>query len=106
MVLPALILLMAMLIWGGLAVAAQLRCIDAARVGARAAARGDGNAVALAQAMAPAGAAVRLATDGATVRVLVEAECLGPGRLASALSVRVTGDATAAREDLAGKGFR
>lgn len=104
-VLPSLILLTAMLIWGVLAVTAQLRCIDAARIGARAAARGEGDAIALARAAAPPGATVRLAEDGETVRVVVEAECLGPGRLASALSVRLSADATAAREDLTGEWF-
>ncbi|MDH6137053.1 hypothetical protein P3T37_006484 [Kitasatospora sp. MAA4] len=97
---PSLMLLMALLAWGVLTTAAQLRCIDAARVGARAAARGDGDAVAVARAVAPIGATVRLTTEGETVHVAVAADCLGPGRLAAALSVRLTADAVAAREDV------
>jgi hypothetical protein len=102
-VLPSLILLMAMLIWGVLTASAQLRCIDAARVAARAAARGDGNAVALAQSVAPGGAAVQLVESADTVRVQVEARSLGLGQLASVLSVEVSADAVAAREDNLGR---
>jgi len=101
--LPALVLLAAMLIWGVVAAAAQIRCVDAARVGARAAARGDMDAAALAQAAAPAGAAVQVAQDGETVRVTVEAPCPGPGRLGAALSVRLSASAVAAREDVIGE---
>lgn len=97
---PSLMLLMALLAWGVLTTAAQLRCIDAAGVGARAAARGDVDAVAVAQAAAPIGATVRLMTEGELVRVAVAADCLGPGRLAGALSVRLTAEAVAAREDV------
>ncbi|MFI9269624.1 TadE family type IV pilus minor pilin [Kitasatospora sp. NPDC052896] len=100
--LPALVLLLAMVLWGGAAAAAKLRCLDAARVGARAAARGDGDAVAVATRAAPPGAVVRLTRQAGVVRVVVEAECLGPGRLASALSVTVAGDAVAALEDSTG----
>ncbi|WP_232247523.1 TadE family type IV pilus minor pilin [Kitasatospora azatica] len=102
-VLPSLILLMAMLIWGVLTAAAQLRCIDAARVAARAAARGDSDAVSLAQAVAPVGSAVQLVESGDTVRALVEAQSLGPGGLASVLSLTVSADAVAAREDAVGR---
>ncbi len=97
--LPALVLFAAMLVWGVLAAAAQIHCVDAARVGARAAARGDTNATALAQAAAPPGAAVRLTTEGDSVQVTVEAPWPGPGRLAAAMSVRLGATAVAARED-------
>lgn len=49
------------------AVAAQVRCVDAAREAARLAARGDGSAVAVAQRIAPTGAAVRVRPDGGFV---------------------------------------
>ncbi|WP_342791806.1 TadE family type IV pilus minor pilin [Kitasatospora atroaurantiaca] len=101
--LPALVLLAAMLIWGVVAAAAEIRCVDAARVGARAAARGDADAAALAQAAAPAGAAVQVAQDGDTVRVTVEAPCSGPGRLGAVLSLRLSASAVAAREDVIGE---
>lgn len=97
--LPALVLLTAMLVWGVIAAAAQLHCVDAARVGARAAARGDTNAVALAQSAAPSGAVVRLTAEGDSVHVTVEAPCPGPGRLAALVSVRLGATAVAARED-------
>ncbi|AUG78229.1 hypothetical protein CFP65_3433 [Kitasatospora sp. MMS16-BH015] len=99
MALPALVLLAAMLVWGVVAAAGQIRCVDAARVGARAAARGDPDAVALALQAAPAGASVELAEEGGTVRVTVEAPCLGPGRLGSVLSLTLTATAAAQRED-------
>ncbi|MFE0463229.1 TadE family type IV pilus minor pilin [Kitasatospora sp. NPDC058965] len=102
-VLPTLVLLMAMLIWGVLTAAAQLRCIDAARVAARAAARGDGNAVDLAQAVAPPGAAVEVVASADTVRVQVAANSPGLGRLAPVLSLRVSADAVATREDTVGR---
>jgi hypothetical protein len=104
-VLPALVLLAAMVIWGVVAAAGQIRCVDAARVGARAAARGDAEAAALAQAAAPAGAVVRITRDAGVVRVTVEAPSPGPGRLGAALSVRLSASAVAAREDtVAGEG--
>ncbi|MBV6696975.1 TadE family type IV pilus minor pilin [Kitasatospora aureofaciens] len=97
--LPALVLLATLLIWGVLAAAAQIRCVDAARVGARAAARGEVDAAAIAGAAAPPGAQVRIALASDTVRVTVEAPCTGPGRLAGLLSVRLSAVAVAARED-------
>ena len=101
-VLPALVLLAAMLIWGVLAAAAQITCVDAARIGARAAARGETDAVELARAAAPPGARVRLAVAADTVRVDVDAPCAGPGRLGGLLAVRVGAMAVAAREDVLG----
>lgn len=103
--LPALVLLAAMLIWAVLAAAAQIRCVDAARVGARAAARGEADPAALARSAAPPGADVRVAVDADTVRVTVDAPCPAPGQLAALLSVRLGAAAVAAREDtLAGGG--
>ncbi|MFJ1795385.1 TadE family type IV pilus minor pilin [Kitasatospora griseola] len=98
--LPALVLLAAMLIWGVVAAGAQIRCVDAARAGARAAARGDSDAAAVAAAAAPPGAKVTVALDTATARVTVEAPCPGPGRLAAVLSVRLSATAVSAREDV------
>lgn len=84
MVIPSLILLLGMLLWGLGAVAVQARCGDAARAGARAAARGEGAGVVarVARAAAPAGATVRLTRDGGLYRVRVAARTLGPGPLA------------------------
>ncbi|WP_030062215.1 TadE family type IV pilus minor pilin [Streptomyces pyridomyceticus] len=99
MVLPALVLLAAMLIWGVLAAAAQIRCVDAARIGARAAARGEADAAELARAAAPVGARVRVVPAADTVLVAVEAPCAAPGSLGGLLTVRVGAEAVAARED-------
>jgi Flp pilus assembly protein TadG len=95
-VVPCLVLLLGMLLWGLGAVGVQLRCGDAARAGARAAARGEAIAVAVdvARAAAPAGADVRVVRDGGLYRVRVEARTLGPGPLA----VRVTREAVARAE--------
>ncbi|OKJ16914.1 TadE family type IV pilus minor pilin [Kitasatospora sp. CB01950] len=98
--LPALVLLAAMLIWGVVAAGAQIRCVDAARSGARAAARGDGDAAAVAAAAAPKGAKVAVVLDATTARVTVEVPCPGPGRLAALLTVRLTAAAVSAREDV------
>lgn len=98
--LPAMILLAAMLAWGVLAAAAQIRCIDAARAGARAAARGDADPAATARAVAPSGAAVRIVHGADTVRVTVEAPYPGPGGLGSVLPARLAASAVAAREDV------
>ncbi|WP_441245186.1 TadE family type IV pilus minor pilin [Kitasatospora sp. McL0602] len=100
--LPALVLLAALLIWGVVVAAGQIRCVDAARVGARAAARGDADPVSVAQQAAPAGAVVEVTEEGETVRVTVEAPCPGPGRLGAMLSIRLSATAVAGREDLIG----
>ncbi|MEV7597928.1 TadE family type IV pilus minor pilin [Kitasatospora sp. NPDC089797] len=101
-VLPALVLLAAMLVWAVLAAAAQITCVDAARIGARAAARGESDAVELARAAAPPGARVRMAVAADTVRIDVDAPCVAPGRLGGLLAVRVGATAVAAREDVLG----
>jgi hypothetical protein len=59
----------------------QLRCVDAARETARAAARGDPGAVAAGRRVAPPGAAVRLVHDDDLVRVTVSAPLPAIGRL-------------------------
>ncbi|MEE1930277.1 TadE family type IV pilus minor pilin [Streptomyces sp. TRM 70351] len=86
-VVPCLVLLATMLIWGLLAAVAQIQCVDAARTGARAAARAEpeGRAVAAARAAAPSGARVELVRDGDLVRVRVSARSAGPGPLTAAV---------------------
>jgi hypothetical protein len=83
MVLPVLVLLVGVALWAVAVAGAQLRCIDAARDGARAAARGepDAMAVAAARAAAPDGALIDLAHEGSGVVVVVRARVgggLGP----------------------------
>lgn len=103
-VIPSLVLLTAMLMWGVLAAAAQIRCIDAARAGARAAARAEPAAAAISAAKdaAPAGARVEVRRDGDLIRVVVAAQTPGPGRLAELLSVPVRATAVALAEDSLG----
>jgi Flp pilus assembly protein TadG len=98
--LPVLVALTAVLLWGVLVGAAQIRCVDAAREAARAAARGDpaGRVVALAQAAAPQGARVAVSEQGGTVRVDVSAQSRGPGVLGGLLSLPVSASASALRE--------
>ncbi|MEU1624257.1 TadE family type IV pilus minor pilin [Streptomyces sp. NPDC020096] len=100
-VVPALVVFTAMLLWGLMTAAAQIRCVDAARAGARAAARSEPRAAALAAAAtaAPRAAVVDLRRDGDLVRVRVTARSLGPGRLAGLLSATVGAEAAALAED-------
>lgn len=74
--LPALVVVMTLLLWVVAAVGAQMRCTDAARIGARAVARGEPRAAAVAAARraAPSGASVTVRVSGGLVRVTVEAE--------------------------------
>ncbi|WP_131735668.1 TadE family type IV pilus minor pilin [Actinomadura roseirufa] len=78
--LPSLVLVTAIALWGVLAASAQLACADAARTGARAAARGESLAAvrALVVKAVPAGASVRLRRDGATVEVDVSTPVKAP----------------------------
>ncbi|MDX3077979.1 TadE family type IV pilus minor pilin [Streptomyces sp. NPDC088354] len=90
-VIPSLVLLTAMLLWGLAAAAAQIRCVDAARAGARAAARDEpeGAVLAAVRSAAPAGAGVAVRRVDGLVRVTVEAR---------SLSLTLHGEAVAAVE--------
>ncbi|MFE3827649.1 TadE family type IV pilus minor pilin [Streptomyces sp. NPDC059092] len=94
---PALVVLALSLVWGLTAAAAQIQCVDAARAGARAAARSEPRAVALdaARSAAPKGARVTLGRTGDLWRVRVEAPAPGPG----SLSLTLASEAVAAAED-------
>ncbi|MEV6739175.1 TadE family type IV pilus minor pilin [Streptomyces sp. NPDC051104] len=79
-VLPALVLFAMALVWALLAASAQIRCVDAARAGARAAARQEPPGVVrdtTGQA-APDGARITVSRQGDLVRVLVVAHPPGP----------------------------
>jgi hypothetical protein len=79
---PTIVVVLAMALAGVGAATAQLRCVDAARTGARAVARGEtpAAAVAAARAAAPTGADVRVVRHGTNVRVEVHSRIplLGP----------------------------
>ncbi|MGW6973083.1 TadE family type IV pilus minor pilin [Streptomyces sp. NPDC054952] len=100
LVIPALVLFAALLVWALMAAAAQIQCVDAARAGARAAARSEPAeiVVAAAGAAAPRGAEVRLERVGDLWRVRVAAPAPGPG----GLPVRLGAQAVALAEDSVG----
>ncbi|MFJ3882986.1 TadE family type IV pilus minor pilin [Streptomyces sp. NPDC090077] len=99
-VIPALVLFAALLVWALMAAAAQIRCVDAARAGARAAARSEpvAAAVAAAREAAPPGAEVEVERSGDLWRVRVAAPAPGPG----GLPVRLGASAVALAEDSVG----
>ncbi|WP_338896889.1 TadE family type IV pilus minor pilin [Streptomyces sp. TG1A-60] len=88
MALPVLLLFVTALVWALLAVCAQIQVVDAARAGARAAARQDPSAavVAAARQTAPEGAVVSVGREGDFVQVVVSAPAPGPDGLGLDLS--------------------
>ncbi|MFJ3536753.1 TadE family type IV pilus minor pilin [Streptomyces sp. NPDC090109] len=97
MVLPVLALFTVTLLWALAASAAQIRCVDAARAGARAAARSEpvAAAEAAARTTAPEGARVSVTRSGELWRVTVEAVAPGP----RGLGLTLRADAAALAED-------
>jgi hypothetical protein len=80
-VLPGVVVICAALLFAGQAVIGEVRCQDAARAGARLAARGDPEPAVVAEASrrAPPGAEVRVVRSGPDVRVDVTAALRGVG---------------------------
>jgi hypothetical protein len=105
--LPALVALLALAL-GALAVGvAQLRCVDAAREGARAAARGEsGDQVQAAiRAAAPPGAGISVTVGPRLVRVAVSTAVKPVGPFAAAVgAVHITATAAAVPETAATAG--
>ncbi|WAL96948.1 TadE family type IV pilus minor pilin [Streptomyces sp. Je 1-369] len=101
-VLPTLVLFTMALIWTLLAASAQIQCVDAARAGARAAARQDPDeaAVAAARQAAPRGANVSVRREADLVRVEVVADAPGPEVLG--LGLRLRSEAVALAEESVG----
>jgi len=97
MALPALVVLVAAAMTAVSVLTAQLRCVDAAREAARAAARGETQAVvtSVARRQAPSGAMVRVAGEQ-EIRAVVSAEARSAGGLLPAF--RVSATAVALRE--------
>ena len=90
------------MVWLLAAGAAQVQVIDASREAARAIARGDEQAaaVAVARRVAPEGVAVEVSREGDRVVVSASAKVHGPGGLFSHLpAVRVSADAVALVEE-------
>ncbi|WP_344564197.1 TadE family type IV pilus minor pilin [Streptomyces axinellae] len=100
-VIPALVLLMAGLLWGLMAAVVRIQCVDAARAGARAAARGEPvSTVQNAVRSAASGARTQVAREGELVRVVVRVRTAGPGPL----TVQLKSEAVALNERSAGDG--
>jgi Flp pilus assembly protein TadG len=96
--LPVLLLVLAMAVAAVTVVGSQLRCVDAAREAARAAARGEPSAVVLtaARRAAPDGASTDVTSEGEDVRVRVSVRVAPLGPLP--LRVEVSAEALAQRE--------
>ena len=96
--LPALVVLVAAGMTAVSVLTAQLRCVDAAREAARAAARGEDAAIvrSLAERSGPDGSDVQVTSGGQEVEVTVSAEADSVGGLLPA--VRVRANAVALRE--------
>lgn len=101
-VLPALVLFAMGLVWALLAASAQIQCVDAARAGARAAARQDppGTVVETARRAAPEGARVAVSREGDLVHVVVAAHPPGP----DGLTLELSHEAVALAEETVGAG--
>jgi hypothetical protein len=99
---PVLILVAGFLVWGLAAAVAQIECVDAARAGARAAARSEPAADVLqaARQAAPSGARVSAGRDGPLVVVRVTVPWprfpVALGAQAAALAEDTVGDADGA----------
>lgn len=100
MAIPVLVIFALALMWALMAASAQIRCVDAARAGARAAARSEPEAQVRDTALsaAPDRARVEVERAGELWRVTVVAPAPGPGPLAVTLS----SEAAAAAEDMVG----
>jgi hypothetical protein len=83
--LPALVILLLVMLWAVGLAGSSMACADAARAGARAAARGESTVVvaALVRGLAPAGATVATSRAGGTVsvRVVLRSRIPGPWQL-------------------------
>jgi TadE-like protein len=99
-VLPALTVVLALVLWAVAAITAQLACVDAARTAARALARGEQHAAVrvAAQQAAPSGASVALGTSSDHVVAEVSATVGVTLPAIGRIGVPVHAHAVAARE--------
>lgn len=100
MAIPVLAVFVLALLWALMAASAQIRCVDAARAGARAAARSEPEAQVREAALsaAPGRARIEVERTGELWRVRVAAPTPGPGPLA----VTLRAEAVASAEDMVG----
>lgn len=103
-VLPVLVVVLAAAVWLLAVVAAQLRCVDAARVAARLAARDEppGLVQATAREAAPQGATVQVSERDGQVLVVVRARLQPLAVLDLVPSITVSGTAAAVLERTVG----
>jgi TadE-like protein len=104
MVLPLLVAVALGLVWLLAVGAAQVRAVDAARETARAMARGDDQAAAVASGLrvAPEGSRIEVSRGGGEVRVIVTGRVEGPGGLFARMpSPDLHAEAVAADEEVA-----
>ncbi|MHB9860057.1 TadE family type IV pilus minor pilin [Streptomyces sp. YIM S03343] len=103
MVMPVLVLVALALLWGLYAMAVRIQCLDAARTGARAAARQDPDdaVTAVTREVAPRGAVVTVSREGDRVRVTVVAR---PPVPLGSLSFELREEAVASAEETVGAG--
>jgi hypothetical protein len=96
MTLPGVLLLCVALLVTGQAVVGEVRCVDAARAGARLAARGEPDSSVRAEVVrrAPPGASVSVARAGDQVRVSVRAPLRGPTPAWAGLSASAAASAS------------
>ncbi|MGW0937984.1 TadE family type IV pilus minor pilin [Streptomyces sp. NPDC002666] len=108
MAIPVIVIFALALLWALMAASGQIRCVDAARAGARAAARSEPEAQVREAALsaAPERARVEVERAGQLWRVTVTAPAPGPGPLAVTLSAEAAAVAEdmAEAEDMAGAG--
>ncbi|WP_066360808.1 TadE family type IV pilus minor pilin [Herbidospora mongoliensis] len=97
--LPALVVVLGAALWAVAVVGARLECVDAARAGARAAARGDGVPAVRegALAVAPSGASVEVTVGASLTEVTVRAR-VRPSWAVMLPGVVVSASATSATE--------
>lgn len=103
--LPLLLAVTAGLVWLVAVAVAQVRTVDAARETARALARGDdpAAAVAVGERIAPDGVALAVSRSGGRVVVRATGRMAGPGGLFSAIpGVRLDAEAVALTESTGG----
>lgn len=104
MVLPLLVAVTLGLVWLLTVGTAQVRAVDAARETARALARGDDQAAAVARGLrvAPDGSRIEISRGGGEVRVTVTGRAEGPGGLLARMpSPELQAEAVAADEEVA-----
>ena len=100
--LPTLVVVLAIGVWLQSAVALQARCLDAARAGARAAARGDPDSTVQARlaAVLPSGASIAIGHGAGQITVTVRTEARPPGGISAFVGApEIEAAATATDED-------